>query len=161
MESFLCFTFQWRTEGLSCSVLHLLTSINYSHETFESILYLQNKNCHIYIWCMYMYIYTHICLFCQDSAPKNYNGSSQNYWKTKNLLKFSVFPKKSQIWLIIAWEVQCLRQILCHQLHLSGKVLLGFLCSISDVILQIRSWRLVSMKFHLKNPNFKWVLLFA
>ena len=51
--------------------------------------------------CVYIYVcvcvYICICPFCQDNAPKNYNGSSQNYWKTKNVLKFSVFPKKSQI----------------------------------------------------------------
>ena len=118
MKSFLCFTFQGRTEGLSCSALHVLASIHYSHEKFEKILYLQKKKkCHI---CVYICVCVCVCIcpFCQDNAPKNYNGSSQNYWKTKNLLKFSVFPKKSQIWLIIALEVQCLRQILCHQLYL-------------------------------------------
>ena len=60
MKSFLRFTFQWRTEGLSCSALYLLTSINYSHEKFEKILYLQNKNCHMCVCvcvCVCVYVF--------------------------------------------------------------------------------------------------------
>lgn len=52
----------------NCSALHLLTSINYSHEKFEKILYLQSKEKLPYI-CIYSYIC--ICLsYNETMLPK-------------------------------------------------------------------------------------------